>query len=65
MSSDSTNDDMVEIVESNISAEPSKSFEFLCVDYEFMIIPNELSSSESSEFLAMILQMIFGVFFFY
>jgi len=33
VSSDSTNDDVDEIVESNIPAEPSKSFEFACADY--------------------------------
>jgi len=45
---------MDEIVESNISTEPSKSFEFLCADYEFMVVTTESSPSESSEFLAMI-----------
>ena len=65
MSSDSTSDDMDEIVESNISAVPSKSFEFPLVDYGFMVVLGELSSSESSEFLAMIQQMISSIFFFY
>ena len=54
MSSDNTSDDMDEIVESNITTELIKSFEFLCTDYEFMIVPIELSSSESSEFTAII-----------
>ena len=54
VSSDSTNDDVDVIVESNIPTEPSKSFEFSCADYGFMVVPTELSSSESSEFLVMI-----------
>jgi len=54
VSSDSTSDDVNGIVESNISAEPIKSFEFSCIDYGFMVIPTELSSSEPSEFLTMI-----------
>ena len=33
---------------------PSKSFEFPCAEYDFMIVAAELSSSESSEFLTMI-----------
>jgi len=54
VSSDNTSDDMDEIVESNITTELIKSFEFPCTDYEFMIVPIELSSSESSEFTAII-----------
>ena len=54
VSSNSTSDDMDEIVKSNIPAEPSQSFEFPCVDYGLIVIPTELSSSESSEFLVMI-----------
>jgi len=54
VSSNSTNDDVDEIVESNIPAVPSKSFEFPCANYEFMVVPAELSSSESSEFLTML-----------
>jgi len=65
VSSDSTNDDVNEIFESNIPAEPSKSFEFSCADYGFMVVPTELSSSESSEFLVMIQQIISGVSLFY
>ena len=61
VSFDSTSNDVDEIVESNISTEPSKSFEFPCADYEFMVFPAELFSSESSEFFAMIQLMIFGV----
>jgi len=50
-----------EIVESNIPTMPSKSFEFSYADYEFMIIPAELFSNESSEFLIMIQQMISSI----
>ena len=57
-SSDSTSDDVNEIVESNIPAVHSKSFEFSCADYWFMVVPIELSSNECSEFLVMIQQMI-------
>jgi len=39
MSSDSTSDDMNEIVEPNIPAVPSKSIEFPCLEYTFMAIP--------------------------
>ena len=52
MPSNSTIDDVDEIVESNISAVPSKSFEFPYVDYRFVIVPVELSSSESPESLS-------------
>jgi len=41
MSSDGTNDDVDELVEPNIPAVPSKSFEFSCAEYSFMIIPIE------------------------
>ena len=41
MSSDSTSYDVDEIVEPNILAVPSKSFEFSCAEYSFMIIPTE------------------------
>ena len=58
VSSDSTSNDVNEIVESNILTKPNKSFEFSCDDYEFMIIPTELSPTESSEFLTMIKQMV-------
>jgi len=64
VSSDSTSDDVDEIVESNIPTLPSKLFEFPYIDYGFMIIPTELFSSESPEFLAMIQQMIYGIFSF-
>jgi len=47
-------DDVDKIVESNIPAVPSKLFEFSCADYGFMVVPAELSSSESSEFLVII-----------
>jgi len=61
VSSDSTGDDGNEIVESNIPTVTSKSFEFPSVDYGFIIAHAELTSSESSEFLTMIQQMISGV----
>lgn len=49
-----TGGDVDEIVEFNILAEPSKSFEFSRIDYGFMIVPTKLYSSELSKFLAMI-----------
>ena len=64
VSFDSTSDDVNEIVESNILAVPSRSFKFFCAEYEFMIVPTGLSTSESSEFLIMIQQMIFDFFSF-
>ena len=54
MSSNSINDDVNVVVESNIPAVPSKSFEFSCTNYGFMIVLAELFSSESFEFLVMI-----------
>jgi len=57
VSSDSTSDDVDEIVKSNIPAVSSKSFKLSCADYGLMVVPSELSelsSSESFEFLAMI-----------
>jgi len=47
-----------EIVEPNTTAVPSKSFEFSCAEYSFMVVPIDSSSSESSEFLVMIQQMV-------
>jgi len=41
MSSDSISDDVDEIVKANIPAVPSKSFEFSCAEYSFMIVPTE------------------------
>ena len=64
VSFDSTSYDVNETLESNIPAMPNKSFEFPCAYYGFMVVPTELSSSESSEFLVMIQQIIFGVFSF-
>jgi len=61
MSSDSTSDDVDEIAESNITAVPSKSFEFPYAVYVFMIISAELSTTESSKLFVMIQQMISGV----
>ena len=60
----STSDDVDEIVKSDISAKSRKSFEFSCADYGFIVIPIELSPSESSEFLVMIQHMISGLSFF-
>ena len=57
MSSDSTSDNVNEIVKSNIPAMPRKSIEFTCAEYSFMVVPTESYSSESPEFLAMIQQM--------
>ena len=51
MSSDSTSDDVNEIVESKIHALPSKSIEFSCAEYNFMVNPIESYSSESLESL--------------
>ena len=39
MSSDSTSDEVDEIVEPNTPAMPSKLFEFACAEYSFMVIP--------------------------
>ena len=61
MSSGSISVDVNEIVEANIPAVPSRSFEFPCVDYGFMVVPAGLSTSESPEFLVMIQQIISGV----
>ena len=52
MSSHSTNDDVDEIVESNIPTEPSQSFEFSCADYGLMIIRTDLSSVSHLSFLS-------------
>ena len=54
VSSDSTSDNVDEIVEPNAPTMPSKLFEFPCVAYNFMVIPIDSSSSELPEFLAMI-----------
>ena len=61
MSSDSTSDDMNEIVEPNIPAVPSKSIEFPYSEYTFMVVPTESNSSESPDFLAMIQQMVSNI----
>ena len=42
MSSDSTSDDVNEIVEVNIPTEPGKSIEFLYAEYSFIVVPTEL-----------------------
>jgi len=41
VSSDSTSDDMNEIVESKIPALPSKSIEFFFVEYSFTVVPSD------------------------
>ena len=58
VSSNSTSDDVDELVESNIPAMPSKSFEFSCAGYGFMVVSNKSSSSESFKFFVMIQQVI-------
>jgi len=40
VSSDSTSDDVDEIIESNIFVVPSKSFKFPCANYGFMTVPD-------------------------
>jgi len=47
-----------EIVEPNTLAKPNKLFEFPCVEYSFMIVPIDSSSSESLESLTMIQQIV-------
>ena len=64
MSSDSTSDDVNEIIEFKIPALPSKSIEFFCAEYSFMVVPTESYSSESPEFLAIIQQMVSSASFF-
>ena len=51
MSSNSTSDDVDEIIELNTPVVPSKSFEFSCSEYSF---PIDSSSSETPEFLVII-----------
>ena len=46
MSSDDTSDDVNKLVEPNTLTVPSKSFEFSCVEYSFMVIPIESHSRE-------------------
>jgi len=64
MSSDSTSDEVDEIVEPNTPAMPSKLFEFACAEYSFMVIPIDSSSIELPKFLAMIWQMVSNASFF-
>ena len=45
VSFDSTSNDVNEIAKSNIPAVPSRSLEFPCVDYGFMVVPARLSTS--------------------
>ena len=61
--SDRINDDVDKMVESNVPVKSSKLFKFPCGDYEFMVVPTELSPSER-ESLAMIQQIIFDLFFY-
>jgi len=65
MSSDSTSDDVDEIIELNTPTAPSKSFEFHCAEYSFIVVSIDSSSNGSPEFLAMIEQIISSVFFFF
>jgi len=64
VSSDSTDDDVNTIVESNILAMSRKSFEFSCAEYSLMVVLIESYSSEPPEFLAMIQQMVSSASFF-
>ena len=64
MCSDSISDDVDEIVELNTPEVPSKSFEFPCVEYSFMVVPIDSSFSESPEFLTIIQQMVSSTSFF-
>jgi len=54
VSSNSTDDDMNDIVEFNIPAVPSKSIEFPYPEYTFIVVPTESFSCESPEFFAMV-----------
>jgi len=64
MPSDSTIDDVDEIVEPNTPAVPSKSFEFSYAEYSFMVVSIDPSSSESPELFGMIQQMVSSASFF-
>jgi len=64
VSSDSTSDDLNEIVESNIPTVQRMSFEFSCVEYSFMVFPIESYPSESPEFLTMIQQIVSSASFY-
>ena len=63
-SSDGASDNVDALVGPNIPTMPSKSFKFSCVEYNFMVIPIESYSSESSEFFAMIQHVISSDSFF-
>ena len=65
MPPDSTSDDVNEIVELNTPIMPSKSFEFPCTEYSFIVVLIDSSSSESPKFLVMIQQIVFGAAFFF
>jgi len=54
MSSDSTRDDVGEIIEPNILTVPSKLFEFPYAGYSFVVVPIDSSFSESPELLTII-----------
>ena len=54
MSSDSTSDEVDEIVEPNTLTMPSKPFESPYVEYSFIVVPIDSSFSEPLEFLAKI-----------
>ena len=64
MSSDSANDDVDEIVETNIFTMPSQSFESPCVEPSFMVIPINSFFRESHEFLIKVQQMVSNILFF-
>jgi len=52
MSSDGTSDDVDKLVEPNIPAVPSKSFEFSCTKYSFMVVlPSHILVSHQNSML--------------
>ena len=65
MPPDSTSDDVNEIIELNTPIVPSKSFEFPCTEYSFIVVPINSSSNESPKFLVMIQLMVYGAAFFF
>jgi len=54
MSSDSTSDEVDEIVEPNTPTMPSKPFKSPCVEYNFIVVPFDISFNGSLEFLTKI-----------
>jgi len=61
VSSDSTSDDVNEIIDFNILAVSSKSIEIPHPEYAFMVVPTESYFSESPKFLAKIQQMVSSI----